>query len=76
VDIYISNGYPKDLNLSLGYLKFYGENIMPKVKKIKILVSLPEDLVQQIDILAAKRRLNRSTLIQLILEEYLRNHEE
>ena len=49
---------------------------MPKIKKTKILVSLPEDLVQQIDILAAKRRLNRSTLIQLILQDYIKNNKE
>ena len=48
----------------------------PRIKKIKVLVSLPENLVRRIDILAAKRGLNRSTLIQLIIEDYLKNHEE
>jgi len=49
---------------------------MPSVEKRKTTISLPVWMMDKLDEIAKKRGLNRSTLIQLILEEYLRNHEE
>jgi len=39
--------------------------------KRKIMISLPEKMVEELDKIAKKRNLNRSVLIQLIIEEYL-----
>ncbi len=46
-----------------------------KAKKVKILVSLPEYIVRRIDVIAARRGMRRSTLIQIILEDYLKKIE-
>lgn len=45
-------------------------------RKVKSCYSLPERIVKQLNEQAAKKDLNKSTLIQLALEEYFRKEEQ